>query len=107
MNQLSKDGVTQIILWAAAAPIIGTWALVSFIPVSGLFDPESLVDLFVEILFLATGFAGLFGVLVFAAFTKEASTDASVLRPSGNKRAITLSAWAIAWMTAYAFYSLA
>ncbi len=107
MPTLTKESVNRVLIWTVATPIITSWALVSFIPMFALFGPENLIDLFVQAAFLATGFVGLLGLLILAAFAKQASVDSPIPRRIENRRAIWLSIWAIGWMTLYGLYALA
>ena len=70
--------VRKRLVWTYNAPVVSVWALVSFLPVVGLFHKEaSTVALIGEVLFLATGLIGV-GCL--------AATLALLVPPEGRGR---------------------
>lgn len=90
-------------IWrGVSAPLIVTWMIASFLPIFGLMGAsKSGVHMFVEGIFLATGFVGIFGLWAFAMFAGGEGTHDPAKAFVRNKEKI-LRGIAVIWLMAYA-----
>jgi len=101
MSPLSRDSVNTITLWLYAIPVLSTWAIVSFIPLFGMLQPEASVwAKIVDAAFLAGGFGGVITLFIAAVISAKPDMQSTVLR-AGRGRVGLLSAYATVWLVAY------
>ncbi len=101
MDQLSRGDVNRILIWTLAVPVLGTWPLVSALPVFGVLQQDaSALSLTGDIMFLAAGFWGL-GTLYFVAVLSARPSIAPALQGALRGRAGLVTVYALAWMTLY------
>ncbi|MFN3314686.1 MAG: hypothetical protein ACK46Q_14640 [Hyphomonas sp.] len=102
MNERNRISITRLLLWTYAAPVVTAWAVLSFLPVFGLFiEGASITSIVGDILFLLFGFAGLFGAYVFAIFCATGRENKSRISRLMQGRIGFLAAYATIWLTAY------
>ncbi len=98
---VTREEVNRIVLWMYATPVLFTWALLSWLPLFGLFiEGASVLSIAGDIVFLATGFvalAGLFAILSLSARPEEKDAVNQSLRGKVG----WLSAYATAWLVGY------
>ncbi|MEM1106597.1 MAG: hypothetical protein AAGH87_09430 [Pseudomonadota bacterium] len=101
MTELSRAGINKITLWLYAIPVLTTWALVSWVPLFGLFKPEaSVMAKIIDVAFLGTGFVALISLFVLAVLAAKPEMQSQVLR-SGRGKVGLLAAYATVWLVAY------
>lgn len=101
-----NETIIETIWRGISAPIVMTWALASFLPLFAFFGAaDSAIRMIVEATFLATGFAGAFGLWVFMKFAGgEGSQRPAAMVIRGQEKAIR--SYAACWLAAYIFYGL-
>lgn len=99
--KISFSVATRIFLWAYATIALSTWALVSSLPLFGLFiEDVTATERLGDVAFLLTGFfalAGLWGALALIAAPGGKASVAGFLRGKPG----LVSAYATLWMLAY------
>ncbi|MEL6663216.1 MAG: hypothetical protein AAFR33_09445 [Pseudomonadota bacterium] len=101
MVELSRAGINRLCLWMYATPVLAFWAIVSFIPLFGLLQPEASVwAKIVDAAFLASGFGGVITLFVAAVLSAKPDMQSAVLR-AGKGRVGLLAAYATVWLVAY------
>jgi len=102
-DKLRRD-VNRVFFWSFAALVLGTWALCGFLPLAGLLiEGASIGFLVAQLVFLFTGFVGVASLVMLGQIV--------TLRGGGNTarrmlrgRAGWLTAYALAWLSAYAIF---
>ena len=92
---------TRIFVWAYATIALSTWALVSSLPLFGLFiEDATATERLGDVAFLLTGFfalAGLWGAIALIASPGSKASVAGILRGKPG----LVAAYATLWMLAY------
>lgn len=102
MTELKHTSIARLLLWVYAAPVVTAWAIVSFLPVFGIFiEGAPTVSIVGDAVFLLSGFAGLFALYVFAIFCAAGPVQKSKVSRILQGRIGLLSAYATVWLTAY------
>jgi hypothetical protein len=97
-----KQDVTSIFGWAIVTPALAFWPFVSAAPAFTLWaGAGGAWDATLQLIFLATGFWGAFGVFLFAEYARNRTMK---LMPSGyrNGYGLMIGAYATVWTVAYA-----
>ncbi len=102
MTEFNSSSVSRIFLWVYAAPVLTTWAIVSFLPIAGvLIDGVSLISMLGDALFFLLGFAGLFTVYLFALYlTADRSLRTKILK-APQDRVGFFATYATLWLVGY------
>ena len=97
--ELSKPTYEQLIIWCIAAPILTTWAMMSFLPIATIIgDWGDVGQVFIAIGFLATGALG------FVAYRLMFRNNKTVpLGTVGSRtiKIVLLTTYALVWMLLY------
>lgn len=96
--------VRKLLVWSYNVPVVSAWALVSFLPVVGLFQKgASTAAVIGEVLFLATGLIGLGGGA--AALSLLVAPENLIRLQSPLKgRPGVLAIYTTIWLAAYAAF---
>lgn len=102
MNEQDRVSIPRLLLWTYGAPVVTAWAMLSFLPVFGLLiEGASITSIVGDVLFLLSGFAGLFGAYVLAIFCAAGRENKSRLSKLMQGRIGFLAAYATVWLAAY------
>jgi len=102
MNDEDRGSISRLLLWTYAAPVVTAWAILSFIPIFGLFiQGATVLSIIGDTLFLIFGFAGLFSIYVFAIFCAAGRENKSRISRLLQGRIGLLAGYATVWLSAY------
>lgn len=106
---MQSEDVRGILVYGAAAPILVTWSLVSFLPLAGAgMAWGSPLLVLAHLGFLAIGFAGFLFAWPFYRWSRSKAfeaTDFVVTQADRRKRVTWLALYALIWMTAYSLFA--
>jgi hypothetical protein len=96
-----KQDVYAIFSWALVTPALAAWPFVSAVPAFTLwFGAQGPWDATLQLIWLVTGFWGLAGILIFAAYAKH--RDARLLSSKdGRGYGLFVGAYASLWTALY------
>lgn len=96
--------IKSLIGWSYVVPVGSVWAIVSFLPVVGLFEKgASSVALLGEFFFLASGLVGIAGI-VFALRMLVAPQRRSELPNPLKGKPISIAIYTTLWLASYAAF---
>ncbi len=103
-NVKEKSTYEQLIVWCIATPILGTWLLVSFLPlftaIGAWGDP---MEVLVALAFLASsGISVLAAAIGYRLATWNRAGASNPPTADRTRWVLLLSAYALVWMTLYA-----
>lgn len=102
MTNLTHGSVARLFLWVYAAPVLGFWVILSFIPLAGLFiEGSSPVSAIGDAVFLALGFGGLFTLYLAAVFFAAGRDVRTKIYGSLRGRVGLVSVYATLWLVGY------
>ena len=99
--------IRKLIVWSYNVPVASVWAIVSFLPVVGLFQKEaSMTAVIGELLFLATGAIGV-GSIAAGLSLMVAPEHRSALPNPVKGRPGVIAMYTTLWLAAYAAFQMA
>lgn len=102
MTKLSYGGIARLFLWVYAAPVLGFWVMLSFLPLAGiLIDGATPVSIVGDAVFLALGFGGLFTLYLAALFFAAGRDVRTAIYGSLRGRVGLVSGYATIWLVGY------
>lgn len=102
MTKLSYGGIARLFLWVYAAPVLGFWVMLSFLPLAGiLIDGATPVSIVGDAIFLALGFGGLFTLYLTALFFAAGRDVRTAIYGSLRGRVGLVSGYATIWLVGY------
>jgi hypothetical protein len=104
MTRLSYGYVARLVLWVYTAPVLTLWALLSFIPIAGIFiEGASTISKAGDVIFLALGFGGLLTGYIVVLFLAAPGFRTKVFGALRG-RVGAVSAYASAWLFGYGLF---
>jgi hypothetical protein len=102
MTTLSHSGVARLFLWVYAVPVLGFWAMLSFLPLAGaLIDGATPLSIIGDVAFFACGFGGLFSVNLLAVYFAAGRDQRTRVLGVMRGRIGLVSAYATLWLVGY------
>lgn len=102
MTSLSHRGVARLFLWMYAVPVLGFWAMLSFLPLAGvLIDEATTLSITGDAVFFVLGFGGLFSVYLLALYFAAGGEHRTLIFGYMRGRVGMLTAYATLWLVAY------
>lgn len=102
MTNLTHGSVARLFLWVYAAPVLGYWVILSFIPLAGLLiEGSSSLSVIGDAVFLALGFGGLFTLYLAAVFFAAGRDVRTKIYGSLRGRVGLVSGYATLWLVGY------
>lgn len=108
MSALNRSSIVRAIMGVCAAPVIVTWAIVSFLPLSGvLVEGASTGSRVGDALFFATGFGGLFALYLLLIVLAAGAVQRRRIMQALSGRLGLVAAYATVWLVGYAAFRFA
>lgn len=102
MTTLSHSGVARLFLWMYAAPVLGFWTMLSFLPLAGmLIDGATPLSIIGDVAFFACGFGGLFSLNLLAVYFAAGREQRTLVLGFMRGRVGLVSAYATLWLVSY------
>ncbi len=96
--------VRKLLVWSYNVPVASAWALVSFLPVIGFFQPgATTADLIGEALFLATGLVGLLAAATGLSLLVAPDRREGLPNPLKDRPGV-IAVYTTVWLAAYAAF---
>lgn len=102
MSEMDRNSISRVLVWTYAAPVVTGWAIISFLPLFGIFIADaSIGSIAGDIFFFVAGFGGLFSIWVLAIVCAAQREDKSRIARIMQGRIGLIAAYATLWLTAY------
>lgn len=102
MTTLNHSGVGRLLLWMYAAPVLGFWVMLSFLPLAGvLIDGATPLSIIGDVAFFACGFGGLFSVYLLTVYFAAGREQRTLVQGVMRGRIGLVSAYATLWLSGY------
>ncbi len=102
MTTLSHGGIARLFLWMYAAPVLGFWVMLSFLPLAGvLIDGATTLSIIGDVVFFLLGFGGLFSLNLLALYFAAGSEQRTLILGIMRGRIGLVSVYATAWLVGY------
>ncbi|MEM0985594.1 MAG: hypothetical protein AAGJ32_05065 [Pseudomonadota bacterium] len=100
-HSVTRSEVNRLILWMYATPVLFSWALLSTLPIFGIFTNDATtLSIIGDVAFLATSFLALFGLFLVLSLSATRENKDKV-NGAMQGRVGLLSAYATVWLVGY------